>query len=75
VKKRSVVIAGHATSLTLEEPFWQALKAAASAEGTTVNGLVERIDAERTDAGEPNLSSAVRLWLFRRASGGSGRQE
>jgi predicted DNA-binding ribbon-helix-helix protein len=69
VKKRSVVIAGHATSLTLEEVFWQALKKVAQAEGTSVSRLVERIDAERTAAGEANLSSAVRVWLFRRMCG------
>jgi predicted DNA-binding ribbon-helix-helix protein len=75
MKKRSVVIAGHATSLTLEEPFWRALKAAARREGTTVNGLVERIDAERTAAGEINLSSAVRVWLFERARAAAGSAE
>ena len=66
MKKRSVVIAGHATSLTLEAPFWQALKEIAQAEGTTVSALIEAIDAQRTDAGESNLSSAVRVWVFRR---------
>lgn len=66
MKKRSVVIAGHATSLTLEDPFWQALKEIAQADGTTVSALIEAIDAQRTDAGESNLSSAVRVWVFRR---------
>ena len=70
MKKRSVVIAGHATSLTLEEPFWQALKEIALAEGTTVSALVEAIDARRTEAGEANLSSAVRVWVFRRVKEG-----
>ncbi len=73
MKKRSVVIAGHATSLTLEEPFWQALKEIAQARATTVSALVERIDAERTEAGEPNLSSAVRVWVFERVRRDAGR--
>ncbi len=74
MKKRSVLIAGHATSLTLEEVFWQALKRAAAEEGTTVNALVEAIDAARTEAGEPNLSSAVRVWLFRREQAAAARR-
>jgi predicted DNA-binding ribbon-helix-helix protein len=75
MKKHSVLIAGHATSLTLEEVFWRALKRAAAEEGTTLNALIEEIDAARTEAGEPNLSSAVRVWLFQRAEAAAGTPE
>ena len=64
--KRSVTIAGHETSISLELLFWQALEQAARAEGLPVNALVARIDVERLDApgGAPNLTSAIRQWLF-----------
>ena len=65
--KRSVMIAGHATSISLEPVFWQALREAAAAEGLPLNALVARIDAERVAAPEPaNLASAIRVWLFER---------
>jgi predicted DNA-binding ribbon-helix-helix protein len=60
VKKRSLMIAGHPTSVTLEEPFWDALKELAAAENIAVNALVERIDAVRTG----NLSSAIRVYVL-----------
>ena len=64
--KRSVMIAGHATSISLEPVFWDALKA--EAEGVPVSALVARIDAERVEEREPpNLGSAIRTWLFLRA--------
>lgn len=66
--KRSVMIAGHATSISLEPVFWEALRAAAVDEGLPVNALVARIDAERVQAPDPaNLASAIRVWLFDRA--------
>ncbi len=61
--KHSLTIAGHATSLTLEPIFWDALQAAATAEGKSLAALVAEIDEARTT----NLSSAVRVWLFQRA--------
>ena len=61
--KHSLTIAGHATSLTLEPIFWDALQAAAAAEGKPLAALVTEIDEARTT----NLSSAVRVWLFARA--------
>ncbi len=63
IRKRSVTLAGHRTSLSLETEFWQALKAAARAEGVSLNALIARIDQDRTG----NLSSAVRIYLLRRA--------
>jgi predicted DNA-binding ribbon-helix-helix protein len=63
--KRSIMIAGHATSISLEPVFWDALKAAAAAEGLPLNALVARIDAARVEAAAPaNLASAIRVWLF-----------
>ncbi|SME88880.1 Predicted DNA-binding protein, contains Ribbon-helix-helix (RHH) domain [Tistlia consotensis] len=67
LRKRSVTIAGHRTSLSLEAVFWKALQDAASEEGASVNALVERIDRERAaDGSDGNLSSAVRVWLMQR---------
>jgi len=67
-QKRSVLIAGHQTSISLEPMFWRALEAAARARGCPVNALVAEIDAERLDASRtPNLTSAIRQWLFDRA--------
>jgi predicted DNA-binding ribbon-helix-helix protein len=63
--KGSVTIAGHRTSLSLEPVFWTALRAAAADRGVPLNALVAEIDEARTT----NLSSAVRVWLFERASG------
>lgn len=66
--KRSVAIAGHPTSISLEPLFWQALVEAAATEGVTLSALVARIDAARICTPEPaNLASAVRVWLFERA--------
>ena len=62
VKKRSVEIAGHRTSLSLEEAFWRALKRIAAQDGVSINRLIERIDRERAG----NLSSAVRVYVLER---------
>lgn len=67
--KRSVNIAGHSTSITLEPVFWDALSRAAGEEALPLNALVARIDAERAAENDlPNLASAIRVWLFRRAT-------
>ena len=66
--KRSVTIAGHQTSISLEPVFWNALRHAADARGLPLNALIARIDAERIEADSPaNLASAIRVWLFERA--------
>jgi predicted DNA-binding ribbon-helix-helix protein len=66
--KRSVMIAGHATSISLEPPFWAALAEVAAAEALPLSALVARIDAERIRHPRPaNLASAIRVWLFERA--------
>ena len=69
--KRSVTIAGHETSISLEPLFWAALEAAAAARSLPLNALIAEIDVERLDsAPPPNLTSAVRQWLFARGGGG-----
>jgi len=61
IVKRSVSIAGHRTSVTLEAPFWDALKDIAGQRGSSVQQLIGTIDAGR---GEQNLSSAIRLFVL-----------
>jgi predicted DNA-binding ribbon-helix-helix protein len=69
--KRSVTIAGHETSISLEPLYWQALERAAREMNVPVNALVARIDALRIEAERPpNLTSAIRQWLFDRAANG-----
>lgn len=64
--KHSLTIAGHRTSLSLEPEFWQALTDEAARQKRPVAALVAEIDQSR---GAHNLSSAIRVWLLRRASG------
>lgn len=66
--KRSVEIAGHKTSISLEPVFWEMLRTAAAEEGLPLNALVGRIDAERIVApSPPGLAGAIRCWLVSRA--------
>jgi predicted DNA-binding ribbon-helix-helix protein len=70
IVKRSIVIAGHKTSVSVEDAFWTALKDIAASRGSTVAELVAAIDAGRRQG---NLSSAVRLFVldcFRAAAAG-----
>ncbi len=60
--KRSLSIAGHRTSLSLEPEFWDALNKAAATRGLPLSTLVSEIDQTR---GSRNLSSAVRVWLLK----------
>ncbi|HEY9568951.1 MAG TPA: ribbon-helix-helix domain-containing protein [Thalassobaculum sp.] len=59
-RKRSVTIAGHATSVSMEDAFWRRLSQFAAERGQSVNALVAEIDRGRTT----NLSSAVRVWVL-----------
>lgn len=61
IVKRSVAIAGHRTSVSLEEPFWEELKRIAAERGMSLNGLIADIDARRA---RTNLSSAIRLEIL-----------
>jgi predicted DNA-binding ribbon-helix-helix protein len=66
LKKHSVSIAGHRTSVTLESAFWEALGGIAQQRATTVAGLIAEIDRTRaTDPAAPNLSSAIRVFVLR----------
>lgn len=63
--KRSIEIAGHKTSISLEPAFWDLLRRIALREGIPINALVARIDAERLEADiPPGLASAIRVWLI-----------
>jgi predicted DNA-binding ribbon-helix-helix protein len=66
IVKRSVRIAGHATSVSLEAAFWQALCDIAAVRGLSVNALLATIDAGRLG----NLSSAIRLFVLESARSG-----
>jgi len=61
IEKRSVVIAGHKTSVSLEDAFWSALKEVAAQRDMTLSELVGAIDADREHG---NLSSAIRLFVL-----------
>lgn len=61
VAKRSVVIGGHKTSVSLEEPFWSEVRAIAEAEQVSVSTLLRKIDHERHNS---NLSSAIRVYVL-----------
>lgn len=63
--KRSLTIAGHRTSISLEAPFWDELKAVASREGRSIASLVAEIDAGR-EPGSGSLSSALRVFVLHR---------
>ena len=66
--KRSVTIAGHETSISLEPAFWDALNRAAMAQNLPLNALIARIDAERIAVPKPpNLASALRVWVLAQA--------
>jgi predicted DNA-binding ribbon-helix-helix protein len=64
--KRSLTIAGHRTSISLELEFWAALTRAAKSENKSLAALVSEIDQTR---GDRNLSSAIRVWLLLRLQG------
>jgi len=61
VVKRSIVVEGHKTSVSLEDAFWKGLKQIALARGITLSALVASIDADRQ---QDNLSSALRLFVL-----------
>jgi predicted DNA-binding ribbon-helix-helix protein len=63
--KRSITIAGHQTSISLEPIFWEALETAAATQAVPLSALVAAIDHARIQAeAPPNLASAIRTWLM-----------
>ena len=72
VVKRSIVVAGHKTSVSLEEAFWNSMKEISASRGFTLSDLVSEIDKARKQG---NLSSAIRLYVldyYRGKAGNSG---
>jgi predicted DNA-binding ribbon-helix-helix protein len=67
VIKRSIVVAGHKTSVSLEDSFWIGLKEIARDSHLTLSKLVNKVDTERVNA---NLSSALRVYVFQHFRGG-----
>jgi predicted DNA-binding ribbon-helix-helix protein len=65
VVKRSVTLGGHKTSVTLEDEFWDALRAIAHCDKTTVASLVGQINQTRNKS---NLSSAIRIFVLKRSA-------
>lgn len=64
-RKRSVLISGHATSISMEDAFWTHLSDLAGRRGQSVNALVAQIDEARVaDPDTPNLSGAIRIWIL-----------
>ncbi len=66
MKKISVSLSGHQTSITLEPEFFDALKRIATARGVSVASIIGELD--RTRAPGTNLSSAIRVWVLRTVS-------
>lgn len=60
LKKRSVRIAGHETSITLEDEFWDVLRSIAEEQNISINQLITHIDEDR----DRNLSSALRVYIL-----------
>ena len=67
VSKRSVVVAGHKTSVSLEQPFWDELARLARGRGQSLNTLIAEIDKGR----DGNLSSALRVYVLRKIKEGA----
>ena len=68
VVKRSIVVGGHKTSVSLEDAFWRGLKEIAASRCVPLRDLVARIDTDREHG---NLSSAIRLFVLNHYKGGS----
>lgn len=66
LQKRSVTIAGHPTSVSLEPAFWEVLKRIAAGRGCSVNALIEAVDQDRRG----NLSSALRVFVLEQVRSG-----
>lgn len=64
MKKRSVSLKGHPTSVTLEDEFWTVLKQIAAKQGLSVAELINRIDEDRLKTNTSGLSSAIRVYVL-----------
>jgi predicted DNA-binding ribbon-helix-helix protein len=72
ITKRSLVIAGHRTSISLEDAFWRRLRRIAAERGLSLNRLAAMVDASR---GPANLSSAIRVFVLEAEGARSSRQD
>jgi len=63
MKKTSVSLSGHQTSISLEPEFFDALKQLANAQGLSIASIIQQIDAERKPGS--NLSSEIRIWILK----------
>ena len=70
LRKRSVTISGHRTSISLEDEFWAELVSLAKRNGTSLNAMIAMIDEER----ETNLSSAIRLFVLAKLKAAANRE-
>lgn len=69
LRKRSIALAGHRTSIALEVPFWDALESIAAAEGRSLQGLIAEVDDLRLKlTPAPGLASALRVFVLERIS-------
>lgn len=64
MKKRSVTLQGHATSITLEDEFWTQLKRIAEHRQQSIASLINDIDEERLETNDKGLSSAIRIYIL-----------
>ncbi len=76
MKKRSITLRGHRTSILLEAEFWDAIERAAIARGVSLAGLVASIDDDRARSGRNRgLASALRVFALSEASGARGKSD
>ena len=64
ITKRSIYISGHRTSISLEQAFWIQLKEICTDKGVSINECITQIDNRRIHKSEPNLSSAIRVFIL-----------
>lgn len=64
IPKRSIIVSGHRTSVSLEDEFWAELKKVAHTEDVSLNTLLSQLDELRP--ADSNFSSFIRVWLFKR---------
>jgi len=65
MKKRSVTLQGHHTSITLEDEFWDALKSIAAIRKISIAALIDHIDEDRLQTTDGGLSSAIRVYILK----------
>ena len=64
MKKRSVTLQGHATSITLEDEFWDQLVKIAKQKNQSIASLIDEIDEQRLQTADGGLSSAIRVYIL-----------